>query len=154
MGIISLNYGGKNEAPLGDNSVLERARRPWGHSDSLRGKILFPNDATVTLTCDLRRLACAKFRQADIQGRIGYCHCQGFQSQVNQICRVAKIPRWTNTRRDGDGLGSTVSSTYQSALPLRSGSLTRMIRFNNWRISLPVTAYRARPCDKIVFRYA
>jgi len=42
MGIISLNYGGENEAPLGDNSILETARRPWGHSDSLRGKILFP----------------------------------------------------------------------------------------------------------------
>jgi len=50
MGIISLNYGGKNEAPLGDNSVLERARRPWGHSDSLRGKILFLRKVTNART--------------------------------------------------------------------------------------------------------
>jgi len=50
MGIISLNYGGENEAPLGDNSILETARRPWGHSDSLRGKILFPEKGGLVMS--------------------------------------------------------------------------------------------------------
>ena len=44
---VSIMEGGGDEAPLGDNSIdLEGVGRPWGHSDSLRGKILFPTEKT------------------------------------------------------------------------------------------------------------
>ena len=55
MGIISINHGGETKLIWGTKLFQIRVRWPWGHSVSLRGKILFPNYDLVEnfVTCHI-----------------------------------------------------------------------------------------------------